>query len=207
MNLPYRTQTFNIGGREVQLLVPDPSAAQEQFRSGNQTLPYWSQVWPAALGLVDFLAQNTELIKGKKVIELAAGLGLPSIFAASYAAHVVSSDYLEEPTWFIRESAKRTGLVNLEARILNWHHLPPDLEAEVVLLSDVNYEPSQFLVLHAVLQQLLQRGVCVLLSTPQRLSGREFITPLLYCCRHQEIIFVPHGGGDVAVNVFVLAGE
>ena len=204
MPLPHHTQTFTIGGKQVQLLVPDASAAQEQFREGNKPLPFWSQVWPAALGLATFLAHNTLLIREKNVVELAAGLGLPSMFAAHYARHIVCSDYLEEATWFIGESAKLNSLTNLETRVLNWHLLPPDLEAEVVLLSDVNYEPSEFRVLHEALQQLLQRGLCVILSTPQRLAGREFILPLLSYCRQQEVVTVPQGEGEVAVNVFVL---
>ncbi|HVG11603.1 MAG TPA: hypothetical protein VM843_01310 [Flavisolibacter sp.] len=207
MPLPHHTQTFTIGGRQVQLLVPDPLAVQEQFRNGEKPLPYWSQVWPAALGLTAFLARNTTLLHGKNVIELAAGLGLPSMFAAHYAAHVVCSDYLEEATWFIGESAKLNGYTNLETRILNWHHLPPDLEAEVVLLSDVNYEPSEFAVLHEALRQLLLQGVCVILSTPQRLAGRAFILPLLSYCRQQQVVTVPHSGGEVAVNLFVLVRQ
>jgi predicted nicotinamide N-methyase len=204
MPLPHHTQTFTIGSKEIQLLVPDPLAAKEQFRDGNNPLPYWSQVWPAALGLASFLARNTILIQGRNVIELAAGLGLPSMFAAHYASHVVCSDYLEEATWFIGESAQLNELLNLETRVLNWHYLPPDLEAEVVLLSDVNYEPSEFQVLQDALHQLLQRGVCVILSTPQRLAGREFLIPLLSYCQQQELVTVPQGGGEVAVNVFVL---
>ncbi len=204
MPLPHHTQTFSIGNKEIQVLVPDPLAVQEAFRGGSAPLPYWSQVWPAALGLAHFLARNIPLIQGKKVIELAAGLGLPSLFSAHYAAQVVCSDYIEEATWFMRESALLNGRTNLETRVLNWHLLPPSLEAEVVLLSDVNYEPSEFPVLHKVLQRLLQDGACVLLSTPQRLAGRAFVAPLLSLTQQHDVVIVPHSGADVPVSVFVL---
>ncbi len=204
MPLPLHTQSFTFGGREILLLVPDPATIQAGFREGGLPLPYWSQVWPAALALTEFLSCNTALVERKTVLELAAGLGLPSLFAASIADRVVCSDYLEDATWFMAASAKLNGLTNIEARVIDWRHLPPHLEAEVVLLSDVNYEPAAFPVLHKVLEDLLRRGCTAILSTPQRLAGKAFIEPLLEHCRQSEVVNVEVGGSDVPISIFVL---
>lgn len=204
MPLPHRSQLFTFGGTEITLLVPDPAAAQARFREGKLPLPYWSQVWPAALALTEFLSSHTALIERKTVLELAGGLGLPSLFAASIAERVVCSDYLEDATLFIEASAKLNRLTNLEAMVIDWRRLPPHLDPEVVLLSDVNYEPAAFPVLHEVLQGLLKQGCTLILSTPQRLAGRAFIEPLLKHCRLQEVVNVSAGGTDVPISIFVL---
>jgi predicted nicotinamide N-methyase len=53
-------------------------------------------VWDAAIVLAEFLASNSHFIAGKRVLELGAGLALPSITAGVFGAKmVVASDYDE----------------------------------------------------------------------------------------------------------------
>lgn len=47
--------------------------------------PYWSKCWPSAIALSNFIAKNQALIQDKQVLELATGLGLPSLVAARFA--------------------------------------------------------------------------------------------------------------------------
>ena len=58
--------------------------------------PYWSKVWPSAEALALFILQHPEYIAGKMVVELGAGLGLPSLVAAQMAASVLCTDYEPE---------------------------------------------------------------------------------------------------------------
>lgn len=48
--------------------------------------PYWARPWPSAVALATALLQRPELVAGKTVAELGAGLGLAGIAAAMAGA-------------------------------------------------------------------------------------------------------------------------
>jgi predicted nicotinamide N-methyase len=204
MNFPLQLQQFNLQGQDIELFVPEPKAIQDSYQQGNIAFPYWAQVWPAAQALAGFLLSHEAYIKQKKIVELAAGLGLPSIAAARYASKVLCSDYVPEAVAIIQHSAVHNRLHNLSVRLLNWEHLPGDLETDVLLLSDVNYDPAAFALQQELIQSFLQKGTAVILSTPQRLMAKAFLTPLLFFCRQQEEIAITHEGKEVMVSVLVL---
>ncbi len=145
-------KTFLIHEQHFSLFVPDETAVKESYEKESISFPYWCQVWPAAIAMSDFLLRHPEYIQHKTVLELAAGLGLPSIVSAQEASTVICSDYLPEAVAVIQRSAKHNHLQNLRTRLLDWHCLPDDLTADVLLLSDVNYEPSLFEVQQAAIK-------------------------------------------------------
>jgi predicted nicotinamide N-methyase len=151
--------------------------------------------------------QNTHLLAGRRVLELAAGLGLPSLVAAHYAAAVTCSDYLPEAVAVAERSASLNGLSNMECAVLDWHRVPRELTADVLLLSDINYDPSEFEVLYALLLSFWERGTSIILSTPQRLMAKPFIERLQPLCVLQEEILIQQGDGITATNVYVLNKE
>ena len=207
MSFPLELKTFHVLEQPIEIFVPRPAAVREKYLRGTIPFPYWSQVWPASLALSEFLLRHTAYIQNKQVIELAAGLGLPSIVAARFATRVLCSDYLPEAVEVAQQSAQHNGLKNFTAQLLNWHHLPQNLCADVLLLSDINYDPSVFKVLQQVIDLFLQNGTTIILSTPQRLIAKDFIAPLLVWRRQQEEIAVHHNGKEVTITVLVLARE
>ena len=154
--------------------------------------------------MAEFLVRHPEYVQHKTVLELAAGLGLPSLVAAQWASEVQCSDYLPEAVAVIRQSVVRNSLTNLKPLVLDWNHLSPDLSADVLLVSDINYDPSQFAVLRAVLLDFLKKGTTILLSTPQRLMAKPFVEQLLPLAENREEITVMHHGEKVSISLFVL---
>ncbi len=204
MSFPLQLKSFLVKDRTIEIFVPDASVVQQRYKEGIIPFPYWSQVWPAAIAMSNFLLNHTELIKDKILLELAAGLGLPSITAAAFAQQVICSDYLPEPVAIMQQSVQHNHLLNVDTKVLNWHNLPADLEADVLLLSDVNYEPEEFKMQHALINSFLDKGTQIILSTPQRLVGKEFIEPLLPFCKIREEFPVIHEGKEVMVHTFLL---
>ncbi len=204
MPFPLELKTFCLHGQSFELFVPEPEAVRKTYLQGGTGFPYWSQVWPAAQGLGAFLLQHRQYIQNKHVAELAAGLGLPSLVAARYARTVRCSDYVAEAVHVVHRSAAHHRLHNFSAERLDWRALPQTLDVDVLLLSDINYEPEAFALQWELVHRFLQKGTTVILSTPQRLMAREFITPLLLWCRHQTEIVVPHTGKEVPISVLVL---
>jgi predicted nicotinamide N-methyase len=199
-------QTFYFGNKTVQLYVPNPLQVQQNFtqqlKVNPATIsPYWSQVWPSAISLCEFLERHPEFIQHKKVLELAAGLGLPSLLAAAYAKEVHCSDYIQEAVDIAQQSISYNKLTNIHCSLLDWNHLPENLTADVLLLSDINYEQAAFEILFNVLQRFLNNGSTIILSTPQRIMAKPFIERLLPWCIHQEEIVVQE---NVLTAVLVL---
>lgn len=204
MNFPLQLQKFETGEQEIQLFVPDVEAVKEAYKRGEIAFPYWSQVWPAAKALARFLASYPTFTAAKKVVELGAGLGFPSFVAAQNAAAVYCTDYAPEAVEIVWRSARHNGVKNVSAAVVDWRHLPPQLEADVLLLSDINYEPQAFAQLLRVIKSFLEKGTLILLSTPQRLMAKDFIAPLLSFCIQQEEVVVLHEGASVLTTVMVL---
>ena len=52
------------------------------------------------------------------------------------------------------------------------------MNAEVLILSDVNYDPAQFDVLIHLIDKFIHQGCTIILSTPQRIMASPFIQKL-----------------------------
>lgn len=203
-------QEYMIGPLRLKLCAPEPQKVKEEWKAQQAAgyagpFPYWTQVWPSALAMAEFLVKNPGYIQGKEVLELAAGLGLPSLAAAEKAKKICCSDYLPEAVETVRMSVEYNKLKNVDCRLLDWNELPDDLHPEVVLLSDINYDPSGFDVLYEVIRKFLQKKAIIILTTPQRLMGVPFINHLLPWSIRNEEMMVEHNGAPVAVTLLVLA--
>jgi predicted nicotinamide N-methyase len=204
-------QSFSFGTIRVQLLLPQlperSSLPAMQEDGTKDTFLYWAKLWPSAIALSQYVAGQPHLVAGKKVLELAAGLGLPGIVAAHMAREVIISDYMPEAVSVMQSSVALNGLSNVQCRLLDWNGLPADPDADVLLLSDINYEPAAFEILYAVLMGFLAKGTVILLATPQRLMAKPFVERLLSYCVAQEEQLIDLNGESSFISVFVLAGS
>jgi predicted nicotinamide N-methyase len=209
MELQTTCQSFRFGEYEFNAFVPDPLALQQSFTKQVQSdpsaqAPYWAQVWAAAYALCHFLAREPKHIQNKKVIELAAGLGLPSFLAAQIATSVICSDVSFEAVELMQQSIQQNKFSNCTAIVLDWNNLPTDLSADVILLSDINYEPQEFETLYKVIQRFISQGSSIIISTPQRLMAKPFIEKLEPFVVHRTELTVAELQPATNCSVFVL---
>lgn len=210
MSPSLQLQHLERPGYTIDLFVPNAQEVQRQYYQQKQVqttvpFPHWTKLWPAALAMSDYIYQHPELVQNKNVLELAAGLGLPSLVAARYAKRVCCSDYLEEAVATMTQSARHLQLANVTCQLLDWNHLPHELTADVLLLSDINYDPEHFPTLYQVLHQFLQQGTTILLTTPQRLMAKPFIEKLLPFCRQQFEMNIYHLQQHTPITGLLLA--
>ncbi len=205
MLFPLRLQKFTLQQKNISLFVPDELAVKERYQEGKVFFPYWAQVWPSAFALSNFLLLHPHYIQRKKVIEIGGGLGLPSITAAPLAASVICSDISAEAVAIVQQSAIHNRLHNLHTEVFDWNTLPTTLDAEVLLLSDVNYDPSLFVLQLEILNRFLHQNTLILLSTPQRLTGKELLNALLPFCQQKEEVPIVHNGEKVMISVFAFS--
>jgi predicted nicotinamide N-methyase len=189
------------------LYIPDQDAIKQLIASGSNAtgeVPYWSKIWPAAIALATYLQQNEDLIRGKIVAELGAGLGLPSLVASHLATSVWCSDIKDDAVRIAEKSAVLQGLTNVRFAVCDWNKIPDDFVADLVLLSDINYKPDLFENLEKLVGQLLAKGCTLLLSTPQRLMAKPFMDKMLPFSVSQTIESVKENGQITYISIFTL---
>jgi methyltransferase-like protein 23 len=169
---------------DMELLVPDPGLVRKKYFENQspgieQSFPFWTKLWPSALGLAAYLENHRHIIFGKHVLELGAGLALPSFVAARYAGAVIASDYIEEAVDLMHLNIDLLHEKNLRAKMLDWNRLSEFDLAEVVLMSDLNYMPETFDPLLLVIKKILFAGSIIILSTPKRLMAKSFVQELM----------------------------
>jgi predicted nicotinamide N-methyase len=203
--LPYTTFSFDLNEQQILVAVPDQELLKEWYEQNKAThsFPYWAKVWPASKALAQFIAGHQQLVENKNLMEIAGGLGLPSLVAANFAKEVICSDAAEEAISFINTSIQLNALTNITAKVYNWNASAISSNADVLLMSDVNYNPDDFPQLLAFIQTQLQNGITILLSTPQRLMAKPFIEALQKFIAGQEDFFIEE---EVMCSVLILKG-
>jgi predicted nicotinamide N-methyase len=156
--------TFELAGRSLTLLRP-PSADElidETAFAAEEFLPYWAELWPSGVALAAYVGGLD--LRGRRVLELGAGLGLPSLAAALRGADVLATDWAEDAVALLRANAERNG-VRLRADVARWDE-PAAFEGgwDLVLAADVLYEQRNADQLLVLLPRLRAREI--LLAEP-----------------------------------------
>lgn len=198
------TKLHSYAGKCILLLVPDEDMLQQDFVTSdtNQPVPFWARVWPAAKGLCSFLEKRIEMVEGKKVIEVGAGLGLPSLLSAKFASHVLCTDCCKEAMEIASQSAAINQLYNTKCCCYDWHTDAALPEFDVMLLSDINYDPSSFDRLYEIIKHYWQAGKTIIIATPTRLMGKPFVEQLLPLCKETTSVDVDNCG--ISAEIFIM---
>jgi predicted nicotinamide N-methyase len=156
-------------------LARPPSADElidEAAFDEDEFLPYWAELWPSGVALAAVVAGLD--VRGQRVLELGAGLGLPSLAAALGGAEVLATDWADDAVELLRANAARNR-IELRAERVRWdepvlllHGAPWD----VVLGADLLYEDRNAAQLLELLPKL---GGDVLLAEPGRPFAASFL--------------------------------
>jgi predicted nicotinamide N-methyase len=114
-------------------VAPDELIDEAAF-DRDEFLPYWAELWPAALALAEALPEVT----GLRVCELGCGLAVPSLVAAARGAEVTATDWAPEAIVLLHQNAARNGLA-VHAEVRDWRE-PWTEQFDLVLAADVLYE-------------------------------------------------------------------
>ncbi len=122
----------------------------------DDRLPYWADLWPAAIVLAEFLerralrAGSTDDATGvgsdrpaPRALELGCGLGLVTVSAMRAGFEVLATDYYADATLLTARNCVRVIGREPLIRMVDWRDFPSDLGTfEMVLAADVLYEKS-----------------------------------------------------------------
>lgn len=181
-----------VAGKTIHLPeLADPlayiQASMDQNQGERPELPYWTKLWPAALvmaGLASGLQAPAGVDPNEPVLELGAGMGLPSLAAALHGRPVVLTDIHPDALEFARAAVEMNNLDDLvEVRSLDW--MAPGADPgrfHTILGAEILYHRELYPHLKALLGRLLAPGGTVFISHQERpfnisffkLLGSEF---------------------------------
>jgi hypothetical protein len=102
-----------------------------------------AQVWIGSLLLSAWVAFSAGAnLKGKRVVEIGAGLALPSFVAATYTSLVVATDCMTQILEQVNCNVVRNNLQKrVQTQVLHWNDVDKakSCEADVVIFSDCIY--------------------------------------------------------------------
>jgi predicted nicotinamide N-methyase len=112
-------------------------------------------------------------LRGRRVLELGAGLGLPSLAAALRGADVLATDWAEDAVALLEANAARNGLA-LRTELVRWAE-PERFGTgwDLVLAADVLYEQRNAEQLLELLPRLAAGEI--LLAEPGRPFADDFL--------------------------------
>jgi len=167
--------------------------------------PYWAKVWPSAIALHNVLQKHPSLIRDKTVLELGTGIGLPALMIADITKSIIIIDYNSEAVELLQKNIAHLQLQNAQAIQLDWNNVPENMKAEVMILSDVNYDPTQFETLTKLIEKFIHQGCTIILSTPQRIMASPFVLALSEFIIAEYLEMVDENGVTKEISILVLS--
>jgi predicted nicotinamide N-methyase len=141
--------------------------AEEQFKQTGMPPPYWAFAWPGGQGLARHILDNPALVKGRRVLDFAAGCGIAAIAAMKMGAkHAMAIDIDPVAEAAAQMNAEMNG-VNVDVRStidMNKAYAGADL----ILAGDVCYQQMMSTTIVRWLRMCAEKGTRVLLAEPGR---------------------------------------
>lgn len=174
----------------------------------DERLPYWVELWPAAVLLARHIAENAGLVRGRVCLDAGCGLGLPSLVAADCGGRVLGFDYEPEALVYARKNAAR----NLPAyaaqpvfAAMDWRE--PAVRkgcADLLLGADILYERRFFASVAAFLEHALAPDGVAWIADPERgvsANAPERLRDLGWRVVARRTDRVAQSGQDMTVNL------
>ncbi len=177
MPLEKRLIRIEIGGKVFPLYVADNVAALVDDPADPDQTPCWAEAWPAARGLAAYFLQGP-LLAGKTVLELGAGVGLPGVICGLQEATVTFSDFQPRALCLCEANARLHRLARYRLLLADWRSYSCSERFDIVLASDIAYEPRLLPFLKAVLLGAVRAGGSIYISHPGRPVTLSFIQEL-----------------------------
>jgi predicted nicotinamide N-methyase len=137
-----------------------------EYRS-EQPPPFWAFAWAGGQALARYLLDHPDVVRGRRVLDLAAGSGLVAIAAARAGAAAVRAVEIDPLAIAAIELNAKVNEVSIVTELGDI--LAGDVgDAEVVLAGDVFYSQAMADRMLGFLRRAVRAGCTVLVGDPQR---------------------------------------
>jgi predicted nicotinamide N-methyase len=160
---------------EIMLHVADESVplwqkTEEELGPAGLPPPYWAFAWAGGQALARYVLDNRDTVRGKRVLDLAAGSGLVAIAAArAGAAPVIAADIDHFTEAAIALNAEANGVhIEVLVRDLLDETAPAEPRYDTILVGDLFYERDTAARALGFLDHHAMCGATVLIGDPGR---------------------------------------
>ena len=162
-------------------ITPIWEATEATLAAMNLPPPYWAFAWAGGQALTRFLIDHPDWVKGKRVLDFAAGSGLSAIGAAKAGAALTQAAEIDD--FAIAAIALNARINNVAIDLVREDLIGAEPRWDVVLAGDVCYERPMAEKVIAWFRTLAGRGVAILMGDP----GRAYLpqSGLLELARYQ----------------------
>jgi len=193
----------------LMLYVPIPEKVKANYEQRlkldtSTAFPFWAKIWPSSKAMTQFLAIEPQWVKGKKVLEVGAGVGLPSFAIAHLAREVIVTDHAAEAVELINKNITYLCINNMKSMCLDWNDFPDTISADTILLSDVNYAPGAFGPLLTLIEKLMGKGAVIIIATPERIMAAPFVEALQPFIQRSFLHPVEEMGNSIEIRMLLL---
>ena len=162
-------------------ITPIWEATEATLTQMNLPPPYWAFAWAGGQALTRFLIDHPDWVKGKRVLDFAAGSGLSAIGAAKAGAALTQAAEIDD--FAIAAIALNARANNVAIDLVREDLIGVEPRWDVVLAGDVCYERPMAEKVIPWFRALAGRGVAILMGDP----GRAYLpqSGLLELARYQ----------------------
>jgi len=147
-------------------ITPIWEATEATLEANNLPPPYWAFAWPGGQALTRFLLDHADRIRGKRVLDFAAGSGLSAIGAKMAGAEKVQANEIDD--FAIEAILLNAATNNVAIEVLRHDLIGRNEGWDVVIAGDVCYEKPMADRVIPWLRSLASTGVTVLMGDPGR---------------------------------------
>jgi len=167
--VPYRIESFLDRNQFF-----DPGGAMEALGISPASWPFFGMVWPSGLLLAELT--SLESLKQLRVLEIGCGLGIASLVANAAGADILASDYHPMAAQLMACNSRHNGLSDTPFQRIDWRILQAGLGTfDLILGSDLLYEPDHPALLSAFLAAHSHAGTRILIVDPKRRLQNNFL--------------------------------
>lgn len=182
---PLVEEPVSIPGTDRSIAIVRPTdidaLLEHAANDPEQNLPYWAELWPSGIALAAAIAQEPEIVRGRRVLELGSGIGITAARAFEAGADLIATDYATQSLVLTRLTCRRHTGREPETHQLNWRAplpdtlpIPPD-GFPVVLAADVLYERRDIDPLLDLVGRIVAPGGILWLAEPGRPPAAAFL--------------------------------
>jgi predicted nicotinamide N-methyase len=153
---------------------------ERELGGGVSAPPFWAFPWAGGQALARYLAEHPEAVRGRTVLDLAAGSGLVAIAAALAGAATVTAAEIDP--YAAAAIALNAAANDVKVDVRLGDVLDGDAAAEVVLAGDVFYSRGMAQRVLGFLDRARSAGAAVLVGDPGRayLPGERLVRVAAY---------------------------
>ncbi|MCX7822355.1 MAG: protein N-lysine methyltransferase family protein [Syntrophobacterales bacterium] len=185
-------------------LIKHPGELTDEVLLQLMEMRWWTKIWEPSFVLALFMGKMPP-VKGQRVLEIGAGMGIVGVYAALCGHEVTISDISEDALLFARAHTIMNGCPHVPVVAIDWRLPYTDRPFEVIIGSEVVYDRRTYDILVNFLDQALAPGGTIFLAKNRDLKTPLFFEKMVGLFKFkQKIIKLSGGDGLMEVELYAI---